>query len=66
MNLKTPLVILLLLLFITPLQAQEPEFLPVDQAFQPSAEVLNENPRQVEISWEIAEGYYLYQSRISI
>jgi len=38
---------------------EEPEFLDPDEAFIISAEVLNAN--QLQFSWEIADGYYLYR-----
>ncbi|MGR9012133.1 MAG: protein-disulfide reductase DsbD [Gammaproteobacteria bacterium] len=38
------------------------EFLPPDQAFKVSAKVLAAD--RVEISWDIAEGYYLYRNKM--
>ena len=40
-------------------------FLPVDEAFQFSA-AKSENQENVIINWSIAEGYYLYQEKISV
>ncbi|WP_295655152.1 protein-disulfide reductase DsbD [uncultured Haemophilus sp.] len=40
-------------------------FLPVDEAFQFSAEK-SENQEKVIVNWSIAEGYYLYQEKISV
>ena len=40
-------------------------FLPVDDAFQFSA-VKSENQENVIVNWSIAEGYYLYQEKISV
>ena len=40
-------------------------FLPVDDAFQFSA-AKSENQENVIINWSIAEGYYLYQEKISV
>ena len=44
-------------------QAQ-PDFLPVDEAFQPSA--VADGPDKIRVEWVIHEGYYLYKSRIKI
>ena len=64
--------ILLFLFFIfTALSTQaglfdkKPAFLPVDEAFQFSA-AKSENQENVIINWSIAEGYYLYQEKISV
>ncbi len=64
--------ILLFLFFIfTALSTQaglfdkKPAFLPVDDAFQFSAEK-SENQENVIVNWSIAEGYYLYQEKISV
>ncbi len=40
------------------------EILPPDQAFKVSAKVITAN--QVEISWEIADGYYLYRNKMRV
>ena len=40
-------------------------FLPVDDAFQFSA-AKSENQENVIVKWSIAEGYYLYQEKISV
>ena len=42
----------------------QPEFLMVDQAFQPSATA--DGPDKVRVEWLIHDGYYLYKSRIKI
>ena len=39
------------------------EFLPPDEAFKVSA--LATGPNTVEVTWQIAEGYYLYKKRMS-
>lgn len=64
--------ILLFLFFIfTALSTQaglfdkKPAFLPVDEAFQFSA-AKSENQEKVIVNWSIAEGYYLYQEKISV
>ena len=64
--------ILLFLFFIfTTLSTQaglfdkKPAFLPVDEAFQFSA-AKSENQENVIVNWSIAEGYYLYQEKISV
>ncbi|MEJ0037372.1 MAG: protein-disulfide reductase DsbD [Gammaproteobacteria bacterium] len=44
-------------------QAQ-PEFLPVDEAFQVSA--VADGPDKVRVEWVIHDGYYLYKSRIKV
>jgi thiol:disulfide interchange protein DsbD len=38
------------------------EILPPDQAFKVSAKALA--PDQIEVSWDIAEGYYIYRNRM--
>jgi len=64
--------ILLFLFFIfTALSTQaglfdkKPAFLPVDEAFQFSA-AKSDNRENVIVNWSIAEGYYLYQEKISV
>ena len=64
--------ILLFLFFIfTALSTQaglfdkKPAFLPVDEAFQFSA-AKSDNQENVIVKWSIAEGYYLYQDKISV
>lgn len=42
----------------------EGDFLPPDQAFEFSGEVTG--PNQLHLRWVIADGYYLYKSRISV
>ena len=44
-------------------RAGQPEFLDPDDAFILSTEVVSEN--LVNVHWEIAEGYYLYQDKFS-
>ena len=44
---------------------KKPAFLPVDDAFQFSA-AKSENQENVIVNWSIAEGYYLYQEKISV
>jgi thiol:disulfide interchange protein DsbD len=44
--------------------AGEPEFLPVDEAFRLDVEAAG--PDRVRISWQIADGYYLYRDRIKV
>lgn len=59
------LMMLATLLFSSLLQAA-PEFLPADQAFKASVRVDEQQSPRLLAHWEIAEGYYLYQSRISL
>ena len=40
------------------------DFLPVDEAFSPSAVAIDGS--RVELSWRISPGYYLYKDRISV
>ena len=40
---------------------QEPDFLPVEEAYQLALEVLDE--RHIRLYWQIENGYYLYQKR---
>lgn len=42
----------------------EPDFLPVEQVFQPY--VSNPENGKIQVTWQIAEGYYLYQEQFSI
>lgn len=42
------------------------EFLPAAEAFKASVSIDNQQPPQLVAHWEIAKGYYLYQSRISL
>ncbi|AOY89856.1 hypothetical protein BKP64_17725 [Marinobacter salinus] len=55
--------LLLLVLLPTFAVAGEEEFLSVDQAFRPD---VTYNEGLLAINWQIAPGYYLYQSRISV
>ena len=64
--------ILLFLFFIFPalstqagLFDKKSAFLPVDDAFQFSA-AKSDNQENVIVKWSIAEGYYLYQEKISV
>ena len=51
-------------LFISPLSfANEPDLLPADEAFKVSANIVAD---KLEVSFQVAEGYYLYQHRFSI
>lgn len=43
---------------------EEPEFLPVDEAFQFESEIDNDN--RLILRWDITEGYYLYEDRLSV
>jgi thioredoxin:protein disulfide reductase len=45
-------------------RAQADNFLPVDQAFRFDA--LPEGSDRLRLNWEIADGYYLYRSRIKV
>jgi thiol:disulfide interchange protein DsbD len=40
------------------------DFLPIEEAFQPSAEALSAD--QLAVRWQIAPGYYLYQSKFRL
>lgn len=42
------------------------EFLPAAEAFKASVSIDNQQPPQLVAHWDIAKGYYLYQSRISL
>ena len=50
-----------LITYSSGVQAEE-EFLPPDQAFRISAKAVTSG--QLEISWDIADGYYLYRNKI--
>lgn len=52
----------LLICFSFNVVAQETEFLPVAEAFKFHAEIKDNN---LEMHWDISEGYYLYRSKIS-
>lgn len=60
--LLTLLLSVLLALGLVPWALAEEEFLEPDQAFRLSAEAAGENA--VRVRWEIADGYYLYQSKL--
>jgi len=45
-------------------QREEPTFLPPEQAFRLHAEAAG--PDRVQLSWEIADGYYLYRNRLKV
>lgn len=62
---KLTTVIVILIFTIGGIQisnANEPEFLPVNEAFQLQH---SQTGNELSLSWVIAEGYYLYQSRLS-
>lgn len=40
---------------------ESPDLLPPEQAFKVSAQAIA--PDQVELSWDIAKGYYLYRKK---
>ncbi len=40
------------------------ELLPPDQAFQPTATVIN--PTTINVNWQIAKGYYLYREKTQV
>ncbi|SFV79470.1 Cytochrome c-type biogenesis protein DsbD, protein-disulfide reductase [hydrothermal vent metagenome] len=61
-NLKRLLLPLLLLLFSAFTQAEN-DLLPVDQAFDFKARVVND---EILLNWDIAQGYYLYKEKIKI
>ena len=42
------------------------EFLPAAEAFKASVSIDNQQPPKLVAHWDIAKGYYLYQSRISL
>jgi len=44
--------------------SNDDEFLPVDEAFQFSGDVLS--PNQLHVRWLVANGYYLYKSKITV
>lgn len=54
---------LILLLFITLNVFAQTDILPVDKAFKFQATVVNNT---VELTWDIAKGYYLYKDKIKI
>lgn len=54
----------LALLSLPALAFSEKDLLPVDQAFQLSAEATA--PGRIELHWKIAPGYYLYRHRIGL
>ena len=59
--------ILFALIWLAPMLASainESELLPPEQAFPGGAVALG--PERIEASWEIAEGYYLYQHRLAV
>jgi thiol:disulfide interchange protein DsbD len=49
-------------LFLMPFAQAEEEFLLPSQAFVLSAEAVDHD--SVKVNWKIAEGYYLYQSKL--
>ncbi len=59
--------ILVALISMAPMLASaidESELLPPEQAFPATAAALG--PERIEASWDIAEGYYLYQHRLAV
>lgn len=56
-------ILLLLAAGIAPVAAQ-PDLLPPEEAFQPSAEAVG--PDRVRISWKVAEDYYLYRDKLDL
>lgn len=57
------MLLIVFILFSTPLYAlEEDDVLPPEQAFKISAKVLSAD--QLEISFDISKGYYLYQSKL--
>ncbi len=50
-------------LFASAAAAQDEELLPPEQAFASSAAVLDE--RRVAVTWEIADGYYMYRDKFA-
>ncbi|MDF1528252.1 MAG: protein-disulfide reductase DsbD [Sedimenticola sp.] len=63
---KNSIIILLLLLLLPGLAApqSEADYLLPQEAFRLSAEA--EGPNAVRVTWQIAEGYYLYRSKIKL
>lgn len=53
----------LLLLLSSTLSSAEGELLPVDEAFNFKASVVND---EIILNWDIAQGYYLYKEKIKI
>lgn len=48
---------------LMPKKSGEPEFLPVDQAFEIQP-LESRKKRQLTVGWRIAKGYYLYRERL--
>lgn len=57
-----PLLFLLLLPIFATAQTEQPDYLTPKQAYQLSAQA--EDADNVRVNWQIAEGYYLYRSKI--
>jgi len=57
--------ILLALWSITASAVLESELLPADEAFAVSAQWGDQSQEQAQISWRVADGYYMYRQRIS-
>ena len=55
---------LLTLLLGSPLLIADEEFLKPEQAFPARAEVIGED--RIRISWQVADGYYLYRDKIRV
>ena len=56
------LALFLLLISFSAIAEQDTEFLPVEQAFSYQSRFTE---RSLHVNWQISEGYYLYQKRIS-
>ena len=53
------------LLFIVSLNAAAfPEVLPVEKAFQVSAEALDKE--HIRLTWKVTDGYYLYRKKFAL
>ena len=55
------LLFFLLMLFSLPARAAEPDLLEPERAFRFSAQMLN--PADIEVHYQIADGYYMYRER---
>ena len=60
-------ILFLCLTFWTTYSLAEEEFLPPEQAFaiQPSKVISSDQGNHVEVSWKIADGYYMYRNKVS-
>lgn len=66
MKVRLFLPLLLTFLLLSGILQAAPDFLPANQAFKASVSVDNQQPPKLVAHWDIAKGYYLYQSRISL